>query len=530
MQQFAPLSHRIHGQSRFVERLLGLIFVLIFLMPLITVFWLALRESGPLVALPRYALNSLLLVIFVGLLSLSIGLGAAFFVVRFEFRGRKWLETLLILPLALPAFLVAYALVEFLDYAGPLQTALRGLGLSWAWPKFRSIYGAILVLSFALYPYVYLYARQGLLSQSRHVVEAARLLGLAPWQVFWRIELPSLRPALAIGLSLVSLEVLADFGTVDHFGVETLSTGIFSAWLQAHQLGSAVRLALVLAILAMGLLWLESNARKNASYVSVDGRAQSYPRHVLGGWGQVVVWAFGLLPPVLGFFIPVGIFVSLFDWGRIPSAEWQALAQSIFFGSLAAILVVGLSLLLNRKSARRMIQVVALIGYALPGAVLGLGVMIPLTLLDHKIADWREAMGAGHVGLVLMGSGAAMVLAYVIRFFALGNGAISEGKARISPNLSLAARVLGQTRWQAFWRVERPLLAKSAMIAALLVFVDVIKELPATLILRPFGVETLATRLYAAAALEDLGSASLSALLIALTGLVSVVVLIRYSD
>ena len=513
--------------------------------PMLAVLWIALHPTENIwphllaTVLPRYLATTLILMAGVGTLAAAMGTGAAWLVTMYRFPGRGWLAHALLFPLAIPAYVGAYALVDFLDYSGALQTTLRAL-FGWRnardywFPTIRSEWAAILVLSSVLYPYVYLLTRQALREQSGGIYEVARALGLNGWGVFWRLGLPLARPAIAAGVALALMETVADFGTVQHFGVQTLTTGVFSTWLNGGNAGGAAQISGVILTLILCLVTVERLGRRNARF----HRPTRAPRPVtavalpgLRGWAATGLC---LIPFTLGFVLPVSVMAS----HAIAKPEvWAApglgaaALNTVVTGGAAAVLTVGAALFLvygvrmaGRGMARLVLPVTTL-GYAAPGAVLAVGILVPLAALDHRIADGILALTGHDPGLMLPGTSAAIVLAYVVRFFGIGQGAVDAAFGRISPSLPMAARSLGQTAGGALRRVYLPLMRGSIASALLVVFVDCVKELPATLLLRPFNFNTLSTRVYELASLEQLGEAAPAALVVVALGLSAVALL-----
>ncbi len=516
------------------------------LLPVLSVVWLALHPTNNIwphlvsTTLPRYLGNTVLLMAAVGALTGAVGAGAAWLVVMYRFPGHGWLQWALLLPLAVPAYVGAYALVDFLEYAGPVQTGLRGL-MGWesardyAFPQIRSRGAAVLVLSAALYPYVYLLARAAFREQSGAGFEVARALGVGPWGRFWRVGLPLARPAIAAGVAVVMMETVNDFGVVDYFAVQTLTTGIFSVWLQAGNLGGAAQIAtLVLAVIVL-LVTLEKLSRRRSRFFGSARQPRPVQPTRLTGWQGGWASAACLLPFGLGFVLPVAVLTS----HALDAREWaapgliKALIHTLTTGGAAALLTVlaGLFMVYGTRLSGRRLPVLLLpitaIGYAAPGAVLGIGILIPLAGLDHVVADAVLALTGRDPGLILTGSAAALIFAYSVRFFAIAQGTADAALGRVSPSLPMAARSLGRTAGGTLRAVHVPLIRASVGSALLLVFVDCVKELPATLLLRPFNYDTLATRVHSKASLENIAEAAPAALAITLVGLVAVGFLAR---
>ena len=518
--------------------------------PLASILWLALHPTENIwphlisTVLPRYLGNTLVLMAVVAALTAAMGTGAAWLVTMYRFPGQPWLCHLLLFPLAVPAFVGAYALVDFLDYAGPLQTTLRA-AFGWSsardywFPEIRSIWAAALVLSAALYPYVYLLARAAFREQSGCTYEVARALGTGPWGLFWRVGLPMARPAIAAGVALALMETVADYGTVYHFGVQTLTTGIFSTWLNGGNAGGAAQIAgVILAVIAI-LVALERSGRHNARFHRIGGVSRPITAQRLSRLQGGVACVLCLIPFAAGFVLPV--LVMLAQGLRKPEA-WvapglgQALVNTLVVAGLASAATVGAALFLvyavrmaGRGGVARLVLPVTLVGYAAPGAVLALGLLIPLAALDNRLADAVLALTGHDPGLMITGTAFALGLAYLVRFFGIAQGALDAAFGRVSPSLPMAARSLGRSAGGALGTVYLPLMRGSVATALLVVFVDCVKELPATLLLRPFNYNTLSTRVFELASLERLSEAAPAALIVMAVGLLAVGLLARTS-
>jgi iron(III) transport system permease protein len=514
-------------------------------LPLATVAALSLTAPGnvwPQLArtvLPATLVDTAVLLTGVALLTLTFGACTAWLVTMCRFPGRALLDRLLVLPLAMPTYIVAYAYVELLDYSGPLQGLLRS-AFGWSsardywFPDIRSMGGAILVLSAALYPYVYLSARASFVQQSVCVLEVARTLGRTSAGVFWSVALPLGRPALAGGVALAAMECLNDLGAVQYLGVRTLSVSIYTAWLQQSSLGGAAQIALVAVLVVLALLTAERTLRGHSRFHHSTGRYRAIPFTDLEGWRGIAAAAFCALPVVAGFAAPFALLLAqaTAHLSEVMAPDfWRAARNSVGVAAAAAAVTVFLGLLLayaRRVAPNLLVRATvrgAGLGYALPGTVLALGLIIPLAAFDNRLdALLRATLGISS-GLLLSGSLFVIVLAYAIRFLTVALSALEAGFERLSPNLDAAARALGETALSALWRVHVPLLAPALGAAALLVFVDGMKELPATLLMRPFNFETLATHVYSYAGLEQFENATPGALAIVLVGLVPVLLL-----
>ena len=505
----------------------------IFIFPIASIVWLSFSVETlqwrhlMSTVLPRYLTNSLVLMAGVGFVSLFLGTSLAYLVTNIKFPGAKVIKYALFLPLTMPSFIAAYAWVELLEYAGPLQTSLRAT-MGWTsardywFPDIRSRFGAILVLSFALYPYVYLLARSAFRELPLSGHDVARSLGLGHVRQFWRISLPQARPAIVAGTAIVMMETLNDFGTVDFFAVQTLTTGIFSLWLESYNTGGAAQLALFAVVIVAALLFLERLGRRNARF-NKSGRqlARVKPQRVSNLMSSFA-FLFCLVPIFIGFIIPLFVLVrpTLNDINLWTDIElWSAAGHSLLLGFVSATLVVFLSMIMvlglkdNKTLLGKYIPTVSTLGYAFPGAVLGLGILIPLATLDNWAADKIYFMTAVDPGLLLTGTATALVIAYCVRFFAIGVGASEAGLAAITPSIPHVAQSLGLGRSSLVWRIYQPLMRGSLASAMVLVFVDTVKELPATLLLRPFNFETLSTHTYGQATLENFNATAPPALL-----------------
>jgi iron(III) transport system permease protein len=488
--------------------------------------------------LPEYVANSLLLSAGVGLGVAVVGVGTAWFASMTDFPGRRVFDWALLLPLAMPAYVLAYVYTDLLQFVGPVQTALRETfgwrrGDYW-FPEIRSLGGAILMFVCVLYPYVYLLARTAFLERGAGTFEAARSLGLSPWAGFRRVSLPLARPAVAAGVALVLMETLADYGTVAYFAVPTFTTGIYRAWFALGDRVAAAQLAGALLAFVLLLLALERASRGRARFHETGRRKGE--RRRLSGWRAAGAFLVCGLPLMFGFLLPA---VLLFDMAFAGGdsefgLRYGVLAKnSLLVAGVSALLAVVLAALLAYAQrlrptlAARAINRVVGLGYAVPGSVIAVGVLIPVTRLDHWLADrWLEWFGA-NPGLILTGGIAALVYAYLARFLAIALHTVEAGLARVTPSMDAAAKSLGCGPVETLRRVHVPLLSGSLFTAGLLVFVDVMKELPATLVMRPFNFDTLATQTYTLAADERLAEASTAALAIVAVGLLPVFLLAR---
>jgi iron(III) transport system permease protein len=519
--------------------------VLIVLAPVVSVAVMALSSGSSALpqlmrtVLPAATLNTLLLAAGAGMITLAAGTATAWLVTMYRFPGRAVIDRLLVLPLAVPTYIVAYCYADLLDYAGPVQTFLRS-AFGWkgpadyAFPEVRSIGGAALIIASVLYPYVYLAARASFVQQSVCALEVARTLGRTPMGTFWAVALPLARPALVAGLALVLMEVLNEFGAVRHLGIQTLSTSIYDTWLQRSDLGGATQLAVVVLAFVVMILIGERALRGGALSHHTTGRYRSIPFQDIEGWRGWVAAGLCLVPFIAGFAIPALLLLSQTiknGLGGSAGSFANAALNSATLAGLAAFVTVLLALLLSyarRVAANGLTRLavrLAGFGYAIPGTVLAIGLLIPLAGLDNHIDAFMRSSFGISTGLMLSGSIFALTLAYVVRFLAVALGGVEAGFERISPNLDAAARALGETALSALRRVHLPMMLPALGAAGLLVFVDTMKELPATLLLRPFDFETLATHVYGFASLEQVDLGAAGALAIVATGLIPVLFL-----
>ncbi|WP_372614516.1 ABC transporter permease [Aquicoccus sp.] len=523
------------------------VIAIIVLAPIASVLWLALFPNDNIwphlmaTTLPRYMHNTLVLMGAVGAVTAVVGTGVAWIISRYRFPMSRWLEWLLLLPLAIPAYVGAYALVDLLEYAGPVQTGLRAL-FGWQsardywFPEIRSMGAAIIVLSASLYPYVYLLSRAAFREQSGSSEEVAMSLGAGALSRFWRVGLPMARPAIAAGVAIVMMETVNDFGTVDFFAIQTLTAGIFNVWLESNNAGGAAQIASVVLAIVILLVMLERLSRRKVRFFDLSTRHRPVVRKRLTGWTAATALLLCLIPFAVGFLLPATVILkhalaNADQWSN--PALLGALINTLTVGGSAAVVTVlaGVFLVygvrLSGRSLPRKLLPVTTIGYAAPGAVLAVGILIPLATMDNWLADRVESLTGHDIGLVMTGSAFALVLAYSVRFFAIAQGAADAAMGRVSPSLPMAARSLGRSQGQTLYEVYYPLIRGSVGSALLLVFVDCVKELPATLLLRPFNFDTLATRVHNEASLENLGNAAPAAVLIIGVGLVAVGLLAR---
>jgi len=490
--------------------------------------------------LPEYVANTLLLCLLVGLGVIVVGVATAWLTAMHDFPGRHLFEWALVLPLAMPAYVLAYVYTDFLQFVGPLQTLLRA-SFGWSkadywFPEVRSLGGAVTMFVFVLYPYVYLLARTAFIERAGGMLEVARTLGLGPWRSFFRVSLPLARPAVAAGTTLALMETLADYGTVSYFAVQTFTTGIYRAWFSLGDRIAAAQLAAALLAFVVLLLILEHSSRGRSRFHDTSSRRRHSLSQRLSGWRGCAASAVCSLPLCIGFLLPAGLLLRLaIDESNAPfTALFLRLARNSFLlAGLTAVIAVALAILLAYGArlssglwAPALNRLVSL-GYAVPGSVIAVGVLIPVTRLDNWLAVQSEAWFGANPGLLLTGGIAALVYAYLVRFLAVALQAVGSSLARITPHMDDAARSLGLGQTATLHRVHLPILRGSVLTACLLVFVDVMKELPATLVMRPFDFDTLATQAYILASDERLSEAASASLAIVIVGLLPLIALSR---
>lgn len=480
--------------------------------------------------------NTLTLVLGVGIGVTVLGVSLAWLTSLCEFPGRRWLDWALMLPFAIPAYVLAFVFVGLLDFAGPVQTLLREWFGPLQLPRVRSTGGVIIVLVLVFYPYVYLLARTAFLAQGKGLMEAARVLGQSPLQAFWRVALPMGRPAIGAGVALALMETLADFGAVAVFNFDTFTTAIYKTWYGFFSLSSAAQLASLLLLAVMLVLYGERRAR--GAVRSSNERPRSQALYHLCGAKALAASSWCVLVFACAFVIPVlQLLVWFWQRGRFDLDERYAalILHTLYLGAMAALITVAVALLLAFARRQAPIRVVragvslANLGYALPGSVLAVSIMLAFSYLDNQLVVPLSSWLGGAGRPLLMGSLAALLLAYLVRFIAVAYGPLENSLERIRPSLPEASRSLGVSGSRLFFKVYLPLLVPGALSAALLVFVDVLKEMPATLLMRPFGWDTLAVRVFEMTSEGEWSRASLPALTLVLVGLLPVIGLIRRS-
>ncbi|MBF8448231.1 ABC transporter permease [Aeromonas dhakensis] len=491
-----------------------------------------------------YLTNTLGLVVGVVLLSLLFGVPTAWLVAMCQVPGRRALQWALMLPMAMPSYIVAYVYTDLLDYSGPLQAGLRQL-FGWSspadywFPAIRSLGGAAWVLALVLFPYVYLLTRASFLEQSVSLIHSSRLLGCSPWQSFRRLSLPLARPAIMVAVSLVAMETLADFATVHFFAINTLTTAVYDTWLGYGSLATAAKLSCLMLLAVVLLIALERRSRSRQQVFQKSMGHEQPMRYPLKGARRWLagLWCWGLV--LAGFGLP---FVILLDYGvRYFELSWtpefvRFAGNSLAISALTALLAMGIALLLGfcRRldgGIKSLLPLrIAAMGYAMPGTVLAIGVLVPLTALDFAINDLAEWLGRQGPGLLLTGTLTAIVFGYLVRFVAIAIGSVESSMGKISPSLDMAARSLGQGDGAMLRRVHLPLVQRGLFAGAMLVFIESMKELPAALLLRPFNFDTLATHVYQFVSDEMLERGALGAIVIVLVGLLPLIWVNRNLD
>lgn len=518
-----------------------IVIVLVIAIPLLSIFFGLFKGPGQAWGhiqknlLPDYVANSLVLVLGTGLLTTLLGVSTAWFVSTCDFTGRKFFEWALILPLAIPSYIIAYTYAGIFDYAGPVQIIFR----QWFPDEvfafdIMNIYGVIILLSFVLYPYVFATVRASFINQSRSMIESGRILGSTPWQVFYKLALPLARPAIFAGVSLVVMEVLNDYGAVKYFGVPTFTTGIFRAWFSLEDIQSAIFLSALLMGFVLFLLGLEQIQRGQRKYEQISNSFRALARFQLKGIKRIATFIICLIPLLFGFIIPV---LQLGFWANKTFEEvlgqefWQMIVNSFSVAAVAAFLCVLVALILvyavklTRSYFSDAAARVANMGYAIPGAVIAVGVMIPILALDRYLTNFLERVTGNSTGLIISGTLFILIFAYLVRFLVVAFNPAEEGFKKIGWQLTEAGRTLGFSPFGCLVKINVPLMKGALVSGALLVFVDILKELPLTLILRPFNFHTLATRAFELASDEMVAESANAALIIVLTGIIPIIIL-----
>jgi len=534
------------GKAPALSVIASLAVALTICLPLVSVIWLAIFPQENIwphllaTVLADYVLYTLALMVGVAIGTLFIGVGTAWIVTQYEFTGRFFLVWALLLPFAVPAYVIAYVYTDLLEFSGPLQTLLREFfgwqtAKDYHFPKIRSLGGAISMMILVLYPYVYLLARSAFLEQSASLLEAARILGQSRRRGFFTVSLPMARPAIAIGVAMALMEAVNDYGTVHYFAVPTLAAGLFDVWQGMDNLGGAAQISCLILVFVMGLVLLERFSRKHQKhYQPANTRFRQFEKTQLHGTANATAFILCFLPVLLGFIVPAGVLtvyaIRYFDvsW----NADFRAIAlNSLMLSTIAAGVAVCLGIFLsysariNNSELLNACKRLASSSYALPGAVLAIGVIVPFAAFDNALDGLMRQYFNISTGLLLSGSVFVLVFAYAVRFMAVAVGAVESSLEKITPSMDMAARSLGDKPRRMLWRVHIPLMRSGIITALLVVFVDCMKELPATLILRPFNFDTLATYVYQFASDELLEESALAALMIVATGLIPVLLL-----
>ncbi|MDZ7844344.1 MAG: iron ABC transporter permease [Anaerolineales bacterium] len=490
--------------------------------------------------LPRYLINTFILALGVGALALVVGVGSAWLVVMCRFPGRRIFEWALLLPLAVPTYVIAYAYTDFLQFTGPIQTALRAY-FDWTrhdywFPDIRSLGGAIVLLALVLYPYIYVLTRASFLEQSACVLEVGRTLGRTPTRLLFGVAMPLARPAIAGGTALVLMETLNEFGAVHFFGVDTFTTGIYRTWFGLGEPVAAAQLAASLLAFVILLVLAERWSRGRARYFHTTSRYRDLPRFQLRGARAALATLACATPIAIGFLLPGGLLLgmSITDGDDLLGGRFlDLITNSLTLATVSAVVAVLLALLLSygvrlqQSRSARLAARIAAMGYAVPGAVIAVGILIPLGAVDRTLHGFFSDHFGIQTGLILTGTMVALVYAYVVRFLAVAYNAIEASLEKVTPNMDAASRTLGKTAGRTLRLIHAPMMRSSLLAAGLLVFVDVMKELPATVILRPFNFDTLAIRAHQLASDERLAEASTASLVIVAVGIVPVILLSR---
>jgi len=488
-----------------------------------------------------YISNTVLLILCVSFLSLLFALPCAWLVACCEFPSRSILQWVLMLPLAIPPYIIAIVYTDLLDFAGPIQRALRAL-FHWQsvgdyyFPDIRTLFGAAIILALALYPYLYLLLRSAFLTQSGSLFQAARSLGLSPIKAFWRVSIPLSRSAMAVGISLIAMETLGDFATVNYFAVSTLTTAVYDTWLELGSLSTAAKISSLMLLALVVLISLENYSRRKQRVYQRNGSVQTELRFVLTGWKKAAALCFTWGLVAFALFIPLLTllyYAMHYFQASLNDDLLNYTLNSLWLAFLVAFLALLVALIVNfyqRLSpgfaANASIRLSSL-GYAVPGTVVAIGVLIPLTSIDLWLNDVLIDSGLTSVGLILSGSLFILVLGYLVRFSAIAVGSVNSSLMQVSPSLDLAARTLGKSAFKTLYYVNLPLIKKGLLTAFILVFIEAMKELPAALLLRPFNFETLATYVYQFVSDETIEYAALPALMIIALGLIPFIVVNR---
>lgn len=515
-------------------------------LPILAIFYTSVGQTDEVfthlmsTVMPTYAFNTVVLTASVMLLSLLFGVPSAWIMAMCKLPGEKVLQWALVLPLAIPGYIVGYIFTGWFDYAGPVQVWLReitGWQANEYWfPDIRSLAGASIVLALVLYPYVYLMCRAAFMEQNVSILQSARLLKCSPWESFRRISLPLVRPSIAVALSLVAMETLGDFGTVSYFAVSTLTTAVYDTWLNYSNLNAAAKISAIMLVIILMLISAERYSRRKQKLYQTQFNSHEDLRYDLSGWKKwlALTWCWGLIS--IAFIFPLlqlaSYAITYFEQSWTEEFRQYAM-NSLKVSLTAAIIAVSVALVVNfyarLKQNRLSVSLMRLssMGYAVPGTVLAIGIMVPVLTMDHLVNDIAKIMDWGRPGLIFSGSMFAIIFAMLVRFSAVAIGSIESSLNKISPSLDMAARTMGCQANSMLWRVHLPLVRRGALIAGLLVFIESMKELNASLLLRPFNFETLATYVYNYASDEHLELAALPAVLLVFVGLIPLIIVNR---
>ena len=519
---------------------------LLLVLPILAIFMTSIGETDELFShllstvMPTYTLNTVTLAAGTMLLSAVFGIPSAWVMAMCKIPSERFLQWALVLPLAMPSYIVGYIFTDWLDFAGPIQIFLRDV-MGWQagdywFPDIRTLPGAIFVLALVLYPYVYLLCRASFMEQNVSLLQSARLLKCSPWESFLRISLPLARPSIAIGLSLVAMETIGDFGTVSYFAVNTLTTAVYDTWLGYSSLTAAAKISAIMLIFVVLLLSTERYSRRRQKLFQNQFNSSEDFRYQLQGWKKwlALFWCWGLV--VIAFAFPLIQLISYayqyFSQSWTPEFRQYAL-NSLYVSFSAALIGVFVAVVVNfyhrlvGNSQSLVFMRLSSLGYAVPGTVLAIGVMVPVLFMDHLVNDVAKVFNVAQPGLIFSGSMFALIFALTVRFSAVAIGSVESSLNKVSPSLDMASRTMGCNSNQMLWRVHFPLIRRGALIAGLLVFIESMKELNAALLLRPFNFETLATYVYNFASDEQLELAALPAVLLVLVGLIPLVLVNR---
>ncbi|MDX1303886.1 iron ABC transporter permease [Photobacterium sp.] len=525
----------------------GWVLSLLLVFPILAIFYTAMGESDEVFShlmstvMGTYTANTFWLVTGTVVLALAFGLPAAWIMAMCRIPGEKILQWALVLPLAMPGYIIGYIYTDWFDYAGPIQIFLRDF-FGWQsthdywFPDIRSLGGACLILALVLYPYIYLLARTAFMEQSVTLLQSARLLRCSPWESFRRISLPLARPSIAVAISLVAMETLGDFGTVSYFALNTLTTAVYDTWLGYSNLNAAAKISAIMLLVVFLLISAERFSRRKQKLFQQQSEHGDDVRYQLSGMKKwlAIAWCWGLVGFAFAFPLTQLAYYAWHYFAQSWTAEFQQYSvNSLFVSLVAASFAVVLALIVNfyrRLDAHKYSVVptrIASLGYAVPGTVLAIGVMIPLTSVDHLLNDVSRFLDLGRPGLVFSGTIFAIIFAFVVRFAAVAIGSIESSLAKIPPSLDMASKTMGYASTAMLRRVHLPLIRRGCLIAGLLVFIESMKELNAALLLRPFNFETLATYVFNFASDEQLELAALPAILLVFVGLIPLVMVNR---